>query len=197
MAGSVILVFDAHYSAAGSGLAAGAMRGWEAGVGDVVVRRWRAGPAADYVPGQFYRRELPLILHALADYGLAAPRLPGCRALPPLPDPAPLLQPADIEAIVIDGYVRLGEDKRPGLGGYLYAALDGTIPVVGVAKTYFRGTAAVPVLRGASKRPLFVTAAGYDAERAAERVRRMAGDFRIPETLKVVDTAARSCLDES
>jgi hypothetical protein len=51
--------------------------------------------------------------------------------------------------------------------------------VTGVAKSRFRTTVhAVPVLRGSSARPLFVTAAGLPAADAADLVRRMAGRYR-------------------
>lgn len=50
-----------------------------------------------------------------------------------------------------------------------------------MAKTRFRtATHAVPVLRGSSARPLFVTAAGMPAADAADLVRRMAGRYLLP-----------------
>ena len=53
---------------------------------------------------------------------------------------------------------------RPGLGAMLYRALDERAGVVGVAKTSFAGaTACVPVIRGSSQNPLYVSAAGIDA----------------------------------
>jgi deoxyribonuclease V len=64
--------------------------------------------------------------------------------------------------------------------------------VIGVAKTAF-GTAthAIPVLRGTSARPLYVTAAGMSRADAAELVRQMAGRYRLPDALRRVDTLAR------
>jgi len=119
-----------------------------------------------YVPGQFYRRELPCIL-ALLD------------TLDTRPD-----------TIVVDGYVDVGPD-RPGLGRHLFDALNGGTVVVGVAKTLFVGAAAVEVRRGQSSKPLFVTAAGVDAQRAAAHVEQMAGPHRIPTLLQRVDHLAR------
>jgi len=126
---------------------------------------------APYEPGSFYRRELPCILKVLAD--AASPT-------------------DEIEAVVIDGYVWLSADGRPGLGAHLFEALGGRVKVVGVAKTSFRGSEfAEQVLRGGSARPLFVTAAGVEPSVAAGWIRQMAGEHRIPTLLKRVDTLCR------
>lgn len=124
------------------------------------------GPAAAYRPGVLYQRELPCILAALGE----------------------LPQPADM--VVVDGYVWL-HDGRKGLGAHLYHALAGAVPVVGVAKNRFRGAPAVEVRRGSSARPLYVTAAGVDPARASDGVRRMSGEHRIPDLLKLADRLAR------
>ena len=123
-----------------------------------------------YVPGEFYRRELPCLLAVLARAGEA------------------------IDLVVIDGYVWLGDERHPGLGGHLYEALGRTTPVVGVAKTCFRSaTLAVAVRRGEeAKRPLFVTAAGIPVEEAARHVEGMHGSYRVPTLLKRVDSACRT-----
>ena len=97
-----------------------------------------------------------------------------------------------VEMIVVDGYVWLGAG-RPGLGAKLYDALEQRTPVVGVAKTAFRGNdVALPVLRGTSLRPLFVTAVGVDPAEAAACVRGMHGDHRIPTLLARVDQMSRT-----
>lgn len=76
-----------------------------------------------------------------------------------------------------------------------YEALGRTTPVVGVAKRPFgdarQCAAVVPVLRGASRRPLYVTAVGMAVEEAACRVRGMAGKYRIPALMRRVDQLAR------
>lgn len=122
--------------------------------------------AADYTPGAFYTRELPCLLAALAR----------CSRAP--------------EVIVVDGHVWLGPE-RPGLGAHLHAALGGATPVVGVAKNPFRGAPALEVLRGGSKRPLFVTACGIDCAEAAARVTAMHGAHRVPTLLRRVDQLCR------
>jgi deoxyribonuclease V len=100
-----------------------------------------------------------------------------------------------IEVIVVDGYVWLDANGLPGLGGHLFSTLGGRIPVVGIAKTrYQNDTWSIPVLRGDSRRPLFITSAGTQAREAAECVRRMHGEYRIPTILNTVDRAAREGL---
>jgi deoxyribonuclease V len=146
----------------------------------VLFREWTDGTAArelveridgvePYVPGEFFRRELPCLLALLARVG----------------------EPIDL--VVIDGYVWLGDETRPGLGARLYEALGRSTPVVGVAKTCFRSaTLAVAVRRGEeAKRPLYVTAAGIAVEEAARHIAEMHGGHRLPTLLKRVDSACR------
>jgi deoxyribonuclease V len=81
--------------------------------------------------------------------------------------------------LVVDDYADLDPGGRPGLGAHAHAELG--IPVIGVAKSRFRtATHAVPVLRGSSVRPLFVTSFGMPAADAAALVRRIAGRYRGP-----------------
>jgi deoxyribonuclease V len=121
---------------------------------------------APYEPGALYRRELPCIT-AVLEFG------------PPL------------ELLVIDGYATLDPDGRPGLGAHAAEAFR--LPVIGVAKTPFRGaTHAAEVVRGGGSRPLYVTTAGgVDLAEAAQMVSAMAGPHRIPAALARVDRLAR------
>lgn len=122
---------------------------------------------AEYVPGQFFKRELPCILAAIKP----------CRH--------------QIETIIIDGYVFLA-DGHAGLGLKLHEALGGVNQVVGVAKSFFHGaTEAVKVVRGGSIRPLYVSAVGMDSTIAAQRITEMHGQHRIPTLLKRADSLAR------
>jgi deoxyribonuclease V len=123
---------------------------------------------APYEAGQFFRRELPCLLAVL-------------RKLEQLPG-----------IIVIDGYVWLADESKPGLGGHLYAALERQVAVIGVAKTRFRRAgAAVEITRGASGTPLYITAAGIPLEQAASNIKSMHGSFRIPTLLRRVDQLCR------
>ena len=61
--------------------------------------------------------------------------------------------------------------------------------MIGVAESRFRtATPAVPVMRGSSVRPLFVTAAGMPRADAADLVPRMACRYRLPDALRRADT---------
>lgn len=123
----------------------------------------------DYVPGEFYRRELPCLLKLLEQIEI------------------------ELNTIVIDGYVYLGKDHKPGLGRYLFDALDKQIAVIGVAKTVFKGTpASTEIRRGTSQRPLYVTAAGMDETTAKHCIQAMHGADRIPALLKRVDHLCRN-----
>jgi deoxyribonuclease V len=135
-------------------------------VGEIVLKR---GPQKAYAPGEFYRRELPLLLAAL-------------KRLDAGPD-----------AILIDGYVWLDRKGRRGLGAHLYEELRQGVPVIGAAKTRFAGAEnfAAQVIRGRSTNPLWVTSAGMDANEAAANVRSMHGEHRISTLVALADRLAR------
>lgn len=167
----MIAIVDAAYgdgaSAAGCVIAAD----WESGEA-LSEFSHRAGPAADYQPGEFYQRELPLLVSVLG-------------MLPRRPD-----------VIVIDGYVWLGVEDRKGLGAHLFDALGGTTAIVGIAKTKFHGASywAADVRRGASDSPLYVTAVGMTLEDAAAAAKLMHGPHRIPTLVGRADALAREAL---
>ena len=142
---------------------------WE---GSGTVAEYTAGcnQIEEYVPGEFYKRELPCLLAVLEK--IAEP----------------------LGAIVVDGYVSLGD--KPGLGMRLWEGLDGRMPVIGVGKTRFKGANAVEVFRGTSKVPLYVTAVGTAPEQAAANIVKMAGAHRVPTLLKRADQLARERLRE-
>jgi deoxyribonuclease V len=127
---------------------------------------------AEYRPGKFYERELPALEQVLSDV-------------------------APLDLLIVDGYVDLDPDGRPGLGAHVADA--GLAPVVlGVAKTRFRAaTHAAEVLRGQSTKPLYVTASGMTLDAAANLVRAMAGDARLPDALRRVDRLARGAVPDS
>ena len=127
-------------------------------------------PVADYVPGEFYKRELPCLTAIIED-----------------------LELSKIEVIIVDGYVYLDDNCKPGLGTYLYRFLKEKVPVIGVAKTsYFQNAKLVKeVLRGESKQPLYITAIGIDLDQAALNIRSMHGGFRMPHILKLIDSETK------
>lgn len=159
----MLVAFDVAYETDAALVAAVLFRAWDAPGHAERAMRLLTPPAA-YVPGQFALRELPPLLALLAE----------------LPRPS---------IVVVDGHAWL-EPGRPGLGARLHEATG--LPVVGVAKTPFAGSPhAERVLRGASRRPLYVTAAGLDPQEAARGVASMAGPHRLPDVLKRVDAVAR------
>jgi len=121
---------------------------------------------AAYEPGSFYKRELPCILSLLKKFNLE-----------------------DIQFIVVDGYCILDDDGKLGLGGYLYESLDRKIPVIGVAKTKFRNNTknAMELLRGESKKPLYISAIGMPLTLAHQNIKEMDGPYRMPTLLSVLD----------
>src|ERR1700748_2787708 len=62
---------------------------------------------AEYVPGEFYKRELPCILSLLGK-----------------------VDTKNVTAIIVDGYVFLDDNGKPGLGGHLYEAINRKWPVI-------------------------------------------------------------------
>jgi len=67
------------------------------------------------------------------------------------------------------------------------------VPVVGLAKTAFKGSAmAAKLERPGSVKPLFVTAAGVPLTTALTWARQLHGPHRIPTLLAAVDRLARA-----
>jgi len=159
-----IVALDVHYEARRARVGCVAFRAWsdEAPVLERAIEV--EGAPAAYAPGAFYLRELPYLLAAVRALRVAA------------------------RVWVIDGYVTLAGGK-PGLGARFAEAIGA--PVVGVAKNEFHGGRAARVLRGASKKPLFVTAAGVPLDEAEAAVRAMHGPHRIPTLLARADRLAR------
>lgn len=121
---------------------------------------------AEYIPGEFYKRELPCILSLLEKIDLKK-----------------------VAAIVVDGFVYLDDEKKYGLGGHLYEKLNREIPIIGVAKTNFASIEKDKrsLFRGDSQKPLYVTAIGIELDDAFQKVQSMAGEFRMPTLLKEMD----------
>lgn len=125
---------------------------------------------AEYVPGQFYKRELPCILEILKKSDLDK-----------------------VGLIIIDGHVVLDDKGKMGLGAYLYQELNENIPILGIAKKGFHSLEklAIPITRGKSKKPLYITCLGGSLKDLAKKVKQMHGDFRIPTLLKILDVETK------
>lgn len=164
----MIAALDVHYSDTKASAAAVVFESWdsETPLSTYVVSTQNCG---DYLPGQFYLRELqPLlaVISAIRD---------------------------EITIFVIDGYCHLSAEGERGLGAHLAENLPDESTIVGVAKSRFRGSQhATEVFRGESKRPLFVTAIGLNYHQAANKIASMHGPYRIPTLLKEVDRLSRT-----
>lgn len=125
---------------------------------------------APYESGQFYKRELPCIVSLLKNKNL------------------------NPDLIIIDGYVWL-DQQRQGLGVHLFEALNRKTPVIGVAKTRFTvHSNSREIFRGNSKSPLFITSIGLNVDDAADFIKQMQGDFRLPALLKKADQICRGII---
>ena len=162
--GGVFAAVDVYYPSSGGARAAVVVAA-DAAFSVVLAESTAVVPEVmAYRPGEF-RRELP-------------------------PPRAVLRGVRGLALLMVDGYADLDAADRPGLGAHAHAEFG--VPVIGVAKSAFRTAIhAVPILRGTSARPLFVTAAGMPRDDAADLVRHMAGSFRLPDALRLVDALAR------
>jgi deoxyribonuclease V len=160
-------VLDAHYRADRAVAACVVFNQWEDSAPQAVFRA--AAPVrAPYRAGRFYERELPGLLAVLA----RAARF--------------------FEVVVVDGYVHLMPSVGKGLGLHLHEALGGITPVVGVAKSPLTiAGRCLPIYRGRSRRPLFISAAGWPLSKAAGDIAGMHGPYRIPTLLRLADRQAR------
>jgi len=164
----MILALDVHYKEQ-IAKAVGCLFDWDDDVPKEIVAVAVNG-VEDYVPGEFYRRELPCLIEVIAQVKLE-----------------------NIEAIVIDGYVYIDNEMAPGLGGRLYEILERKVPVIGVAKTSFlRNKATVTeIKRGESENSLYISSIGIDLNLAASLIKRMKGNYRMPTILKILDAKTK------
>lgn len=163
----MILATDVHYTPYGATAAAVAFSDWAAERPERLYVS-RSNDVKAYRPGHFYERELPCLLRLLEESG------------------------AEPAIVLVDGYVYLDGHSLPGLGKRLFDALGGRVKVVGVAKSAYRGIGEeFAVLRGASRRPLYVTSVGEDLAVAKAGVLTMAGRDRIPLMLRLADQLSR------
>lgn len=164
----MILAVDVDYKNTTAHIAGVAFTAWQDTEPLAIYSSSLAG-IENYVPGEFFKRELPCILTLLAEHSLKP------------------------ECIVIDGYVYLDGVEKPGLGKHLHDALKQKISVIGVAKQPFKD---IPefceVYRGHSKKPIYVTVEGVLLDDAKHHICSMHGKFRIPVLLKMADQACRA-----
>ncbi|WP_342648582.1 endonuclease V [Mucilaginibacter sp. CSA2-8R] len=166
----MILAFDTYYFGDQAKTVCLAFETWAATEAAMVYSETLVG-IANYVPGQFYKRELPCILSLLQQIDIT-----------------------NVKAIVVDGYVYLNDEHAPGLGRHLYDAVQRKIPIIGVAKSNFAtlNKSKLLLLRGSSINPLYITSVGIDLQTAGQYIAAMTGLYRIPTLLKALDRETKT-----
>lgn len=164
----MILAVDVHYRT-GKAHAVGVLFNWN-NVNPIRIVNSTIKEVEEYIPGEFYKRELPCLMEIINKIDLSS-----------------------LETIIVDGYVYVDNELNLGLGGKLWEALNKKVPVIGVAKTsfYSNKNTIKEIFRGESKKPLYVSAVGMDINEATKKIQEMEGDFRIPTILKYLDTATK------
>jgi deoxyribonuclease V len=121
----------------------------------------------DYIPGEFYKRELKVLVAIYKEYIKIYKK-------PPL-------------LIFIDAYVNLGD--KIGCGQYFAEDIDNASVIVGIAKNAYTPADSIceKVLRGDSIKPLFVTSTIISKEAAAVVVKKLHGKHRFPTLIKKTD----------
>jgi deoxyribonuclease V len=165
----VKIAIDVYYSDNHAKSIGVMFQNWEDTEPNKIITSYTVNPL-EYESGLFYKRELPCIIELMEHIDIS-----------------------QIYTIIIDGYVYLNDDKKPGLGYYVYKNFEGTIPVIGVAKTPFHNNKAYTknIYRGKSLKPLYISSIGIDTAAAAEYIRNMSGEYRNPYMLKLLDSKTK------
>lgn len=161
----MIIAVDVYYEENKAKSVAVIFQRWEDSKPLEVIMSYTETPH-EYETGFFYKRELPCIQELLK-----------------------LTDMNQIHTIVVDGYVYLNNENKPGLGHYVYTHFSGKIPVIGVAKNAFHDNEAFAkkIYRGNSSKPLYITSVGMELEVAAGHIQSMYGEYRFPHLLKLLD----------
>jgi len=164
----MILAIDVYYLEHGA-KAVGLLFEWEDTTPRQTIIEFVAD-VAEYVPGEFSKRELPCIDALLHKIGVDF-----------------------LDIIIVDGHIYVDNNGTYGLGGKTFELLGGRLPVIGVAKTGFHTNkeTVIEVFRGESKNPLYVSAIGMDNALAAAKIQAMRGSYRIPDILKKLDMVTK------
>lgn len=165
----MVLALDVHYKDDGSAKSVGILFNWNDFQPKEILIEY-INETDEYIPGEFYKRELPCLLKIIEKVDLA-----------------------DLKGIVIDGYIYINNEKGLGLGGHLWQTLNKQIPIIGVAKNFYHGNAKTvqQIYRGESKKPLYISSVGIDLEQASDLIEQMQGEFRMPDLLKQLDVITK------
>jgi len=166
----MIYAFDTYYFDQHARTVCLAFEDWAAEQESAVYTTELEVPS-EYESGAFYKRELPCILDAISKIKMAPDAL-----------------------IIVDGFVSLDDEGKKGLGSYLFDSLEGKYPVIGIAKNGYAAfdSKRREVYRGASKKPLYLTAISANVDQITEEVKAMHGEYRIPTLLKRLDQLTRA-----
>lgn len=115
---------------------------------------------SEYIPGQFYKRELPIIKAFIDYYKIIS------------------------DVLIVDGYINLKHEDgniTEGLGGHAAKEFPYFKDIIGVAKSKFCRNEEISELiyRGKSKNPLYVQSLNNISYK--NDIETMTGDFRLPE----------------
>jgi exodeoxyribonuclease-5/deoxyribonuclease V len=175
----MIVAFDTYYYNGTSYTVGGVFNTWGDKEVSYFVTSKRIGIDSEYIPNEFYKRELPCIMQCLS-----------------------MMNVNDIEIIVIDGFVWLPSDDgelKKGLGAILQDEIlkqyGKKVTVIGIAKNKHREDikGCVALERGSeTKKPLFITCSNVSLTRQyALQIEKMSGGYRIPNIIKSVDSKSR------
>lgn len=160
---------------------------WDDSEPETIIHSWLgADKYGPYIPGEFYKRELPCIINLITEHKLDL---------------------KEFDTIILDGLARLPGSSTEGLGVHLEDKITELWPdldfydrpaIMGVAKTRFgnveddEGTCTV--LRGTAKTPFYVNTTWHlmSSAEAASHLKEMHGEHRIPTLLKLLDRATKS-----
>ncbi|WP_395654556.1 endonuclease V [Flavobacterium sp.] len=164
----MLLAFDVHYRENEARIV-GVFFNWE-DIEPIRIVIENVNEVKEYIPGEFYKRELPCLIKVIAKVDLS-----------------------NIEAIIIDSPIYVDNFETFGLGGKLYESLNKKIPIIGLAKNSFYSNSMTvkEVLMGMSKKPLYVSTIGIDLNLAVEKVKKMYGNYLIPDILKKLDSITK------
>ena len=160
---------------------------WEDSEPAEIIHSWlSADKYGPYIPGEFYKRELPCIINLFKEHNIDL---------------------KEFDTIILDGLARLPGSSTEGLGAHLEDKIQELWPdldfydrpsIMGIAKTKFGDVENDPgtsvVHRGTAKTPLYVNTTWHlmSSADAAENLKKMHGDNRIPTLLKLLDRATKS-----
>ncbi|MEN8928203.1 MAG: endonuclease V [Flavobacteriales bacterium] len=163
----MILAIDIHYKE-NIATCVAVLFDWEDELPQRVITENLEG-VYEYIPGEFYKRELPCILALMKKIELK-----------------------EIEILIVDGHVYT-DNETYGLGGHTWEALEKKIPIIGVAKRPFHnnGDTVKEVYRGGSKNPLYVSSIGMKLKKAEEYIQNMKGEYRMPTILTELDKVTK------